>query len=44
MGRPFRHLLAWLLVLSAGFWLAVAFYSCDSRPPRPADLTPGKAR
>jgi hypothetical protein len=40
MRRDFWRLLAWLLVLSAVFWSALAFRSCDGGAPRPADLEP----
>jgi hypothetical protein len=34
------RVLAWLLIVSAAFWAAVAFRSCDDSPPRPTELVP----
>jgi hypothetical protein len=36
--------LAWLLVVSAAFWSAVAVYSCAGGSPRPTDLAPAGGR
>jgi hypothetical protein len=44
MTRDAWQRLAWLLLLSAAFWLAVTFRSCDGRPPGPADLMPAQRR
>ena len=44
MGRDSWRLLAWLLVLSAAFWAALAFRSCEDGPPRPAELAPAEGR
>jgi hypothetical protein len=44
MARDPWQRLAWLLVLSAAFWSAVAFYSCDAHSLRPADLAPPQGR
>jgi hypothetical protein len=36
--------LAWLLIVSAAFWAAVAFRSCDDSPARPTELVPADGK
>jgi hypothetical protein len=36
--------LAWLLIVSAAFWAAVAFRSCDDSPPRPTEMVPARSK
>jgi hypothetical protein len=44
MTRDSCRRLAWLLVVSAAFWSAVAVYSCAQGPPLPTDLAPAEGR
>jgi hypothetical protein len=43
LDREFWRCFAWLLVLSAVFWSAVALHSCSADPPRPIDHRPDDA-